>query len=52
MRLCIPYAEGSFLQILREEGRIFSEEYTAEGTLIDVLVDVRRQKQAAAFLAE
>ena len=52
MKLCIPYAEGSFLQTLREEGKLFSEEYTAEGTLVDVLVDVRRQKQAAAFLVD
>ena len=52
MKLCILYAEGSFLQTLREEGKLFSEEYTAEGTLVDVLVDVRRQKQAAAFLVD
>ena len=49
MTLCIPYAEGSFLQLLRREGKIFREEYTAEGTLIEVMVDVRRQKQAEAY---
>lgn len=49
MQLCIPYAEGSFLQLLREEGKLFSEEYTAEGILVDVLVDVKRQKQAEQF---
>ncbi|MBQ9905546.1 MAG: GTPase HflX [Oscillospiraceae bacterium] len=49
MTLCIPYAEGSFLQLLRSEGKIFREEYTAEGTLIEVMVDVRRQKQAEAY---
>ncbi len=49
MTLCIPYAEGSFLQLLRSEGKIFREEYTAEGTLIEVMVDVRRQKQAKAY---
>lgn len=52
MTLCIPYAEGSFLQLLRSEGKIFREEYTAEGTLIEVMVDVRRQKQAEAYRAE
>ncbi len=52
MKLCIPYAEGSFLQLLREEGKLFSEEYTAEGTLVDIMVDVKRQKKAAEFLAE
>ena len=49
MTLCIPYTEGSFLQTLRNEGKIFREEYTAEGTLIEVMVDVRRQKQAEAY---
>lgn len=49
MTLCIPYAEGSFLQLLRSEGKIFREEYTAEGTLIEVMVDIKRQKQAEAY---
>ncbi len=52
MQLCIPYSEGSFLQLLREEGKIFSEEYTGDGVLIDVLVDIKRQKAAAAFAVE
>ena len=52
MKLCIPYAEGSFLQLLRDEGKLFSEEYTAEGTLVDVMVDIKRQKKAAEFAVE
>ncbi len=52
MKLCIPYSEGSFLQLLREEGKLFSEEYTAEGTLVDVMVDVKRQKKAQEFSVE
>ncbi len=49
MQLCIPYAEGGFLQLLREEGKLFSEEFTAEGTLVDIMVDVKRQKKAAEY---
>ena len=52
MRLCIPYAEGGFLQTLREEGTVFAEFYTDSGVLVDVLVDVRRLKQAAAYLTD
>ena len=52
MKLCIPYSEGGFLQLLREEGKLFSEEFTADGTLVDIMVDVRRQKKAETFLAE
>lgn len=33
--LCIPYAEGSLLHRLEQNGRIFSREYTAEGTVVD-----------------
>lgn len=35
----IPYDKGSLLNVLRADGKIFSEEYTADGTLIDALVD-------------
>lgn len=35
----IPYDKGSLLNEIREEGKIFSEEYGAEGTMIDALVD-------------
>lgn len=52
MKLCIPYTEGSFLQLLREEGKVFSEEYTADGTLVDIMVDVKRQKKAQEFIVE
>lgn len=52
MKLCIPYAEGGFLQLLREEGKLFSEEYTADGTLVDIMVDVKRQKKAKEFAVE
>lgn len=50
MRLCIPYTDGAFLGLLREEGTVFSEEYTAEGTVIDVMVDVKRQKRAEQYV--
>lgn len=49
MRLCIPYTEGRFLQLLRQEGKLFSEEFTPEGTLVDIMVEARRQKQAEAY---
>ncbi|MGN1090279.1 MAG: GTPase HflX [Huintestinicola sp.] len=35
----IPYDKGGLLSTIRMEGKIFSEEYEAEGTLIDALVD-------------
>ena len=41
MNLLIPYSSGGLSAEIRESGRIFSEEFTAEGTLIDALVDVK-----------
>ena len=38
-RFVIPYDKTSLLNTIRIEGKIFSEEYTPEGTLIDALVD-------------
>lgn len=35
----IPYDKGSLLNTIRADGKIFSEEYTESGTLIDALVD-------------
>ena len=49
MRLCIPYSDGSFLQMLRQEGQLFSETFTEHGTLVEIMVDVRRHKQAAQY---
>ncbi|MBR6101036.1 MAG: GTPase HflX [Ruminococcus sp.] len=41
MKLLIPFTEGGLLSDIRREGKVFSEEYTAEGTLVDALVDVK-----------
>ena len=49
MTLCIPYTEGSLLQNIREEGRIFSEEYTENGIRIDAMIDIKRQKQVQPY---
>lgn len=35
----IPYDKGGLLNTIRADGKIFSEEYTEKGTLIDALVD-------------
>ncbi len=40
-KFIIPYDKTSFLNTIRIDGKVFSEEYTAEGTLIDALVDMK-----------
>ena len=50
MKLLIPYDKAGFSAQIRENGKIFSEEYTENGTLTDALVDIKLVKQAEAFL--
>ena len=40
-RLLLPYDKGALLNTIRIDGRVFSEEYTADGIDCDVLVDVK-----------
>ncbi|MGN0623852.1 MAG: GTPase HflX [Oscillospiraceae bacterium] len=40
-RLLIPFSQGGLLNLIRTDGKIFSEEYTADGILCDALVDIK-----------
>lgn len=40
-KFIIPYDKTSLLNTIRIDGKVFSEEYTADGTLIDALVDMK-----------
>ena len=48
-KFVIPYDKASLLNTIRIEGKIFSEEYTPEGTLIDALVDKKVYYLAEPF---
>lgn len=50
MKLLIPYDMTSFIGKIRIDGKIFSEEYTENGTLIDALVDVKLIKEAEKYI--
>lgn len=52
MNLLIPYDATAFINKIRIEGKIFSEEYTENGTLIDALVDVKLVKEAEKYIIE
>lgn len=49
MRLAIPYDQGGLLAEIRAGGRIFSEQYTGEGTEIDALVDKKILSRVQAY---
>lgn len=41
MKLMVPFAQAGLLAKIREEGIIYSEDYTAEGIEVDALVDIK-----------
>ena len=49
MQLMVPYDKTSLISRIREEGKVFSEEYTAEGTQVDALVDIKLVKEAEKY---
>ncbi|MBR6243678.1 MAG: GTPase HflX [Ruminococcus sp.] len=52
MKLLVPYDKTAFIGKIRRDGKIFSEEYSAEGTLIDALVDIKLLKEAEQYASE
>lgn len=49
MSLLIPFAKQGLLNLIRQDGKIFNEEYTEAGTLIDALVDIKILPQVSDF---
>lgn len=52
MKLLIPYSHTAMINEIRIDGKIFSEEYLAEGTLLDALVDIRVAHKVEEFEQE
>lgn len=49
MKLLLPFSEAGLLAKIRADGKVFSEEYTADGIKVDALVDVKLIKAAKEF---
>lgn len=49
MELLLPFSEAGLLARIRADGKVFSEEYTADGIKVDALVDVKLIKAAEKF---
>ncbi|MDE5861276.1 MAG: GTPase HflX, partial [Ruminococcus sp.] len=49
MNLLIPYDKTFFINRIRIDGKVFSEEYRENGTLIDALVDIKLIKEAENY---
>ena len=51
MSLLLPYDKGGLSARIRENGKVFSEEYTEEGIRVDALVDKLLVKEMSEFEA-
>lgn len=40
-KLLLPFDKAGLLNTIRIDGKVFSEEYTAEGILVDALIDIK-----------
>lgn len=49
MKLLIPYSKAGLAGRIREEGKIFSEEFAENGTVTDALVDVKLIREAEQY---
>lgn len=49
MKLLLPYDKAGYTAKLRENGKVFSEEYTESGVLVDALVDQMLTKQMSEY---
>ncbi len=52
MKLLLPYDKAGYTAKLRENGKVFSEEYTENGVLVDALVDQMLVTQMEQYKTE
>lgn len=52
MKLLLPYDKAGYSAKLRENGKVFSEEYTENGVLVDALVDQMLIRQMSQYETE
>ncbi|MBD5129277.1 MAG: GTPase HflX [Ruminococcaceae bacterium] len=49
MKLLLPYDKAGFTSQIRENGKVFSEDYTENGIAVDALVDIMLIKQMSEY---
>lgn len=52
IKLLLPFNKGALASQLRKDGVIHSEEYTAQGLLLDVTADVRMLEECKEYITE
>lgn len=49
LRLLLPYSEGGLAALIREEGKIFEEEFVQDGIRLDALIDRKILHKVSAY---
>lgn len=52
IKLLLPFNKGALASQLRKDGVVHSEEYTAQGLLLDVTADVRMLEECKEYITE
>jgi len=52
LKMLIPYDQGSLVAEIRKEGKVFFEEFVAQGTLLDALVAQKLINKAQGYVVE
>ncbi len=50
LTLLIPYSKGNLLDVIRKNGKILSEEYQNDGTLVTVSLDIKAVRQVEEYI--
>ena len=51
MKICLPFNMAGLLNLIREKGEVYSEEYREDGIYADVLVDIKILPKIKAYQA-
>ncbi len=51
IQILVPYTDGGILNLVRERGKVFSEEYREDGIYADVLADIRDLDTIKQYMA-
>lgn len=52
IRICVPYSEGALVNELHESQKVTNEEYGAEGTIMDLMVDSAVYERIKQYVVE
>jgi len=52
LKMLIPYEQGGLVAEIRKEGKVFSEEFVAQGTLLDALVAQKLINKAQGYVVD